>query len=99
MAKTIKEYRSIIDTGGFLIALQQEGWDNLVDNILDYDGIPVDWDDPESEAKAWELRDEEERKVSIALREFLEGRIEEFVPEATYHRMPEEGDEFSEQVV
>jgi len=96
MAKTIKEYREILENGGFLIALVEEGWENLVDNVLDYDGIPVDWDDPVSEKRAWELRDEEERKVSIALREFLEGRIEDYASEHNYKRTEEEGDEINE---
>jgi len=95
MAKTIKEYRDIIENGGMWDAFIAEGWENLVDNLIDYDSIPVDWD-KDDDSHAWALRDEEERKVAIALREFLEGKIEDYVSSEFYKRTEEESDEINE---
>lgn len=94
MAKTISQYREILDNGGFRTAYVQEGWEDLVDNIIDYDGIAwpegEELDDPGLDDRMWALRDEEERKVCIALREYLQDVIKEYVPEDRYYMNIEE---------
>ena len=38
MARTVEEYKSFIEDNFWYFG-HQEGWDNLVDQIIDYDGI------------------------------------------------------------
>ena len=84
MAKTVEEYKSFIEDNFWFLGLQ-EGWENLVDNIIDYDGI--DYPDEsergtvfyerkslEAEHK-WEV---EEEKVVEALTQYLRDTIGEY---------------------
>ena len=84
MAKTVEEYKSFIEDNFWYLG-HQEGWDNLVDNIIDYDGI--DYPDEsergtvfyerkslEAEHK-WEV---EEEKVVEALTQYLQDTIGEY---------------------
>ena len=76
MARTVEEYRSFIEDNFWYLG-HTEGWENLVDNIIDYDDI--DYPDEsergtvfyerkslEAEHK-WEV--EEEKVVEIACQE------------------------------
>ena len=84
MAKTVEEYKSFIEDNFWYLG-HQEGWDNLVDQIIDYEGI--DYPDEsergtvfyerkslEAEHK-WEV---EEEKVVEALTQYLQDTIGEY---------------------
>jgi len=84
MAKTVDEYKSFIEDNFWYLG-QLEGWENLVDQIIDYDGI--DYPDEsergtvfyerkslEAEHK-WEV---EEEKVVEALTQYLRDTIGEY---------------------
>ena len=84
MAKTVEEYKSFIEDNFWYLG-HQEGWDNLVDNIIDYEGI--DYPDEsergtvfyerkslEAEHK-WEV---EEEKVVEAMTQYLQDTIGEY---------------------
>ena len=84
MAKTVEEYKSFIEDNFWFLGLQ-EGWENLVDNIIDYDGIDyhdesengtVYYDQKYREAEhKWEA---EEEKVVEALTRYLQDTIGEY---------------------
>ena len=84
MARTVEEYKSFIEDNFWYFG-QLEGWDNLVDQIIDYEGI--DYPDEsergtvfyerkslEAEHK-WEV---EEEKVVEALTQYLQDTIGEY---------------------
>ena len=84
MAKTVEEYKDFIKDNFWYLG-NQDGWDNLVDNIIDYDGI--DYPDEsergtvfyerkslEAEHK-WEV---EEEKVVEAMTQYLQDTIGEY---------------------
>lgn len=84
MAKTVDEYKSFIEDNFWYLG-QLEGWENLVDNIIDYDDI--DYPDEsergtvfyerkslEAEHK-WEV---EEEKVVEAMTQYLQDTIGEY---------------------
>ena len=84
MAKTVEEYKSFIEDNFWYLG-HQEGWENLVDNIIDYDDI--DYPDEsergtvfyerkslEAEHK-WEV---EEEKVVEAMTQYLQDTIGEY---------------------
>ena len=84
MARTVEEYRSFIEDNFWYLG-HQEGWENLVDNIIDYDGI--DYPDEsergtvfykrkqlEAEHK-WEV---EEEKIVEAMTQYLQDTIGEY---------------------
>lgn len=84
MAKTVEEYKGFIEDNFWYLG-QLEGWENLVDNIINYDGI--DYPDEsergtvfyerkslEAEHK-WEV---EEEKVVEALTQYLQDTIGEY---------------------
>ena len=84
MAKTVEEYKSFIEDNFWYLG-QLEGWENLVDNIIDYDDI--DYPDEsergtvfyerkslEAEHK-WEV---EEEKVVEAMTQYLQDTIGEY---------------------
>ena len=86
MAKTIEQYRNYIDMMGFTYLMAEAGGDidDLLDNIIDYDGIVFpDEGDTEPiqyqllETRAWAAQGEEYRKVVIALREYIQETIME----------------------
>lgn len=91
MAKTIKEYRKILEDE-FLYRLGLEGWENLVDNLIDYDSLPApdEEGDVAEDNRRLEARDEEERKAAIALREFLVDIIEDYASLEFYKYTREE---------
>ena len=84
MAKTVEEYKSFIEDNFWYLG-QLEGWENLVDNIIDYDGIDypdesergtVYYDRKNREAEhKWEV---EEEKVVEALTQYLQDTIGEY---------------------
>ena len=84
MARTVEEYKSFIEDNFWYLG-QLEGWENLVDNIIDYDDI--DYPDEsergtvfyerkslEAEHK-WEV---EEEKVVEAMTQYLQDTIGEY---------------------
>ena len=90
MARTVEEYKSFIEDNFWYLG-HQEGWENLVDNIIDYDGI--DYPDEsergtvfyerkslEAEHK-WEV---EEEKVVEALTQYLQDTIGEYSNNRVY---------------
>lgn len=84
MAKTVEEYKDFIEDNFWYLG-HQEGWENLVDNIIDYDGIDypdesehgtVYYDRKYREAEhKWEA---EEEKVVEALTRYLQDNIGEY---------------------
>lgn len=84
MAKTVEEYKDFIEDNFWYLG-NQEGWDNLVDNIIDYDGIDypdesergtVFYERKQLEAEhKWEV---EEEKVVEALTQYLQDTIGEY---------------------
>lgn len=84
MARTVEEYKSFIEDNFWYLG-HMEGWENLVDQIIDYDGI--DYPDEEEmgtvfyERKSlqaehkWEV---EEEKVIEALTQYLRDTIGEY---------------------
>lgn len=88
---TIEEYRKRLDED-FNYYIGLEGWENLVDNLIDYDNLPA----PDEEGDVAEdnrrlaARDEEERKAGIALREWLEQLIKDYASDEWYRRNIEE---------
>ena len=84
MARTVEEYKTYIEEN-FLRMLMVEGWENLVDNIIDYDGIDypdesergtVYYDRKNREAEhKWEA---EEEKAVEALTQYLQDTIGEY---------------------
>ena len=84
MAKTVDEYKSFIEDNFWYLG-QLEGWENLVDNIIDYDGInypdesergTVFYERKSLEAEhKWEV---EEEKVVEALTQYLQDTIGEY---------------------
>ena len=84
MAKTVEEYKSFIEDNFWYLG-QLEGWENLVDNIIDYDGIDypdesergtVYYDRKSREAEhKWEA---EEEKVVEAMTQYLQDTIGEY---------------------
>ena len=84
MAKTVDEYKSFIEDNFWYLG-NQEGWDNLVDNIIDYDDIDypdesergtVFYERKQLEAEhKWEV---EEEKVVEALTQYLLDTIGEY---------------------
>ena len=90
MARTVEEYKSFIEDNFWYFG-QLEGWDNLVDQIIDYEGI--DYPDEsergtvfyerkslEAEHK-WEV---EEEKVVEALTQYLQDTIGEYSNNRVY---------------
>ena len=90
MAKTVEEYKSFIEDNFWYLG-HQEGWENLVDNIIDYDDI--DYPDEsergtvfyerkslEAEHK-WEV---EEEKVVEAMTQYLQDTIGEYSNNRVY---------------
>ena len=84
MAKTVEEYKSFIEDNFWYLG-HQEGWDNLVDNIIDYDGI--DYPDESErgtvfyERKSLEAEhkwEAEEEKVVEALTQYLQDTVGEY---------------------
>ena len=84
MARTVEEYKSFIEDNFWYLG-QLEGWENLVDNIIDYDDIDypdesergtVYYDRKNMEAEhKWEA---EEEKVVEALTQYLQDTIGEY---------------------
>ena len=84
MARTVEEYKSFIEDNFWYLG-QLEGWENLVDNIINYDGIDypdesergtVYYDRKNREAEhKWEA---EEEKVVEALTRYLQDNIGEY---------------------
>ena len=84
MARTVEEYKSFIEDNFWYFG-QLEGWENLVDQIIDYDGIDypdegergtVFYERKQLEAEhKWEV---EEEKVVEALTEYLRDNIGEY---------------------
>ena len=84
MARTVEEYKSFIENNFWYLG-HQEGWDNLVDQIIDYEGIDypdesehgtVYYDRKYREAEhKWEA---EEEKVVEALTQYLQDTIGEY---------------------
>ena len=84
MAKTVDEYKSFIEDNFWYLG-QLEGWENLVDNIIDYDGInypdesergTVFYERKSLEAEhKWEA---EEEKVVEALTQYLQDTVGEY---------------------
>ena len=84
MARTVEEYKSFIEDNFWYLG-QLEGWENLVDNIINYDGIDypdesergtVYYDRKNREAEhKWEV---EEEKVVEALTQYLQDTIGEY---------------------
>ena len=84
MAKTVDEYKSFIEDNFWYLG-HQEGWENLVDQIIDYDGInypdesergTVFYERKSLEAEhKWEV---EEEKVVEALTQYLQDTIGEY---------------------
>lgn len=84
MAKTVDEYKSFIEDNFWYLG-QLEGWENLVDNIIDYDGInypdesergTVFYERKSLEAEhKWEV---EEEKVVEAMTQYLQDTIGEY---------------------
>ena len=84
MARTVEEYKSFIEDNFWYLG-HQEGWDNLVDNIIDYDGInypdesergTVFYERKSLEAEhKWEV---EEEKVVEALTQYLQDTVGEY---------------------
>ena len=84
MAKTVEEYKSFIEDNFWYLG-QLEGWENLVDNIIDYDGInypdesergTVFYERKSLEAEhKWEA---EEEKVVEALTQYLQDTVGEY---------------------
>ena len=90
MAKTVEEYKNFIEDNFWYLG-HQEGWDNLVDQIIDYEGI--DYPDEsergtvfyerkslEAEHK-WEV---EEEKVVEALTQYLQDTLGEYSNNRAY---------------
>ena len=90
MAKTVDEYKSFIEDNFWFLG-HQEGWDNLVDNIIDYDGIDypdesergtVFYERKNAEAEhKWEA---EEEKVVEALTQYLQDTLGEYSNNRAY---------------
>ena len=84
MARTVEEYKSFIEDNFWYLG-QLEGWENLVDNIINYDGIDypdesergtVSYDRKDREAEhKWEV---EEEKVVEAMAQYLQDTIGEY---------------------
>ena len=84
MAKTVEEYKSFIEDNFWYLG-HMGGWENLVDNIIDYDGIDypdesergtVFYERKQLEAEhKWEV---EEEKVVEALTQYLQDTIGEY---------------------
>ena len=84
MARTVEEYKTYIEEN-LLQMLMVEGWENLIDNTIDYDGIDypdesetgtVYYDRKNREAEhKWEA---EEEKVVEALTQYLQDTIGEY---------------------
>ena len=84
MAKTVDEYKSFIEDNFWYLG-QLEGWENLVDQIIDYDGI--DYPDESErgtvfyERKSLEAEhkwEAEEEKVVEALTQYLQDTVGEY---------------------
>ena len=84
MARTVEEYKTYIEEN-LLQMLMVEGWENLIDNTIDYDGIDypdesergtVYYDRKNREAEhKWEA---EEEKVVEAMTQYLQDTIGEY---------------------
>lgn len=97
MPRSIGEYKEHLEEN-FTLLLMGEDWDNLVDNMIDYDGIEFPSEENTEaieyqllENRAWALRGEEERKAMVALREYLQEKIDAHASETMARRNDEEG--------
>ena len=77
MARTVEEYKTYIEEN-LLQMLMVEGWENLIDNTIDYDGI--DYPDESERGTVWYDRkyaeaehkwEVEEQKAVEALAQYL----------------------------
>lgn len=85
MARTVKEYKDFL-IDNFLDFLIREGWENLVDNMIDYEGIDYPLEEDKNTvfykmewAKADALYCAEEEKAVEALYQYLADVTEDAV--------------------
>ena len=78
MAMTVEEYKNMLSEGGFRDFILNEGWENPIDNMIDYEGInfPLESDKntvyyKAAWAKAESLWEAEEEKAVKALGLYL----------------------------